>query len=135
MSLFNRIAAILLVFLMIGPPPPLQAKTRKGDKFLAEGRIHEAKKEWDAALDSFEKALSEDPAELVYQMSAQRARFQAGQLHVDQGLKIRATGKLGDALIEFQKAYRINAGSVIAEQEIIRTQEMIERERKRVEQT
>src|SRR4029077_14928900 len=38
-------------------------------------------------------------------------------------------------LIEFQKAYAINPGSAVAEQEIRRTTEMIERERKRVQET
>jgi general secretion pathway protein D len=42
---------------------------------------------------------------------------------------------LGDALIEFQKAYAINPGSVIAAQQLQETQQMILRERKRVEQT
>src|SRR6266478_4993589 len=124
MSLFNRITAILLTILMIGPMMPIEARTKKGDKFLAEGRAHEAKKEWDEALKFYEQALSEDPADLVYQMGAQKARFQAGQIHIDQGLKIRVQGKLGDALVEFQKAYAANPSSASAEQEIVRTQEM-----------
>jgi len=119
----------------MAPLAPIQAKTRKGDRYLAEGRAHEVKKEWDAALASYEAALSEDPAELLYQMAAQKARFQAAQAHIDQGLKIRDQGKLGDALLEFQKAYQINPTTAVAEQEIKRTREMIERERKRVEQT
>jgi len=114
---------------------PLQAKTKKGDKFLSEGQVHEAKKEWDAALDCYEKALSEDPAELVYQMAADRGRFHASQSHVEKGLSIRAQGKLGEALLEFQKAYAISPGLIIAAQELEETQQMILRERKRVEQT
>jgi general secretion pathway protein D len=135
MSVFNRLTAILVVAAMLGPVVPVQARTKKGDKFLSEGRSHEAKKEWDAALEQYEQALSEDPAEMVYQMSAEKARFQAAQRHVDAGLRIRAEGQLGDALIEFQKAYAINPGSAIAVQELQRTQEMILRERKRVEDT
>ena len=68
-------------------------------------------------------------------MAAQKARFQASQMHVDLGLKARGQGQLGDALLEFQKAYAINPGSTVADQEIRRTQEMIQRERKRVEET
>src|SRR3954471_1628856 len=82
MSFFNRLTAILLTALLIGPMVPIEAKTRKGDHYLAEGRSHEAKREWDAALDAYEKALSEDPSELMYQMAAEKARFQAGQNHV-----------------------------------------------------
>jgi general secretion pathway protein D len=135
MSFFNRLTAVILTAILIGPVAPVQAKTRKGDKYLAEGRVHEVKKEWDAALQQYENALSEDPADVVYQMSAQKARFQAAQMHLDRGLKVREQGQLGEALLEFQKAYGLNPGSSAAEQEIRRTQEMIQRERQRVLQT
>jgi general secretion pathway protein D len=113
----------------------LEAKTKKGDKLLAEGRIHEQKKEWDAALQYYEQALSEDPGEILYQMAATKVRFQAAQAHIDKGLKLRSQGQLGEALVELQKAYAINPGSAAATQEIRRTTDMIERERKRVQET
>jgi general secretion pathway protein D len=56
-------------------------------------------------------------------------------MHLTNGTKIRAQGQLGEALLEFQKAFAMNPSSTLAEQEIIRTQQMIERERRRVEQT
>jgi general secretion pathway protein D len=110
-------------------------QTRKGDHYLQQGRIHEARKEWDAALEEYEKALSEDPADLVYQMAVEKSRFQAGQVHIDNGLKLRAQGQLGDALVEFQKAFAINPSSAIAVQETQLTRDMIDRERKRLEAT
>ena len=61
MSFFNRLTAVFVTALLLAPMAPLQARTRKGDKYLAEGRAHEAKREWDAALEAYEKALSEDP--------------------------------------------------------------------------
>ena len=135
MYLFNRLTAIVLTSLLLCPTLPLEARTKKGDKFLAEGRIHEQKKEWDEALENYEKALSEDPADIAYQMAATKVHFQAGQSHIDKGMKLRSAGQLGEALIEFQKAYAINPGSAAAVQEVRRTTEMIERERKRVEET
>ena len=132
---FNRFLAILMTCVMVGPMLPLAAKTRKGDKYLAEGRAHEEKKEWDTALEDYEKALSEDPSDLAYQMAAQKARFETSSWHVSNGTKIRAQGQLGEALLEFQKGFAINPGSTVAEQEILRTQQMIERERRRMEQT
>ncbi len=135
MSFFNRLVAVVLAATLAAPVMPLAARTRKGDKFFSDGRVYEGRKEWDAALDSYEKALSEDPADIAYQIAADRARFQASQIHIDAGLKIRATGQLGDALVEFQKAFGISPASVIAVQEIQETQEMIARERRRVEAT
>jgi len=127
--------AILMTIAMLGPMLPLEGKTRKGDKFLAVGRSHEEKKEWDAALEAYEKALSEDPGELTYQMAAQKARFETSAMHISNGTRVRAQGQLGEALLEFQKGFALNPGSTVAEQEILKTQDMIQRERRRVEQT
>jgi general secretion pathway protein D len=135
MSFFNRLTAVLLSAVLIGPVVPLEAKTRKGDKFLAQGRAFETKREWDAALESYEKALSEDPGEMVYQMAAEKARFQAAQNHVNLGLSLRSKGQLGEALLEFQKAFATNPASSVAQQEVLRTHEMVLRERKRVAET
>jgi general secretion pathway protein D len=135
MHFFNRLTATLLAAALAVPLVPLEAKTRKGDKYLGEGRIHEVRKEWDAALDSYLRALAEDPAEMTYQIAVDKVRFQAGQYHVDQGLKIRANGQLGDALVQFQRALAINPSSSVAAQEVMLTQQMIERERQRVQQT
>jgi general secretion pathway protein D len=135
MSLFNRLTAVVVISTFFGPLIPLEAKSKKGDKFFAEGRIHEQKKEWDAALAAFQQALAEDPSDILYQMAVEKTRFQAAQYHVEQGLKIRGQGKLGEALLEFERAYAINPGSAVAEQEIRRTREMIERERKRIQDT
>jgi general secretion pathway protein D len=135
MPFFNRLTAVVLAAVLIAPAVSLEARTKKGDKYLAAGRGSEAKKEWDAALESYEKALSEDPSDVVYQMAAEKARFQASQGHVDKGLKTRNQGLLGEALLEFQKSYAINPGSAVAVQEIRRTQDMIQRERQRVLET
>ncbi len=135
MSFFNRLIAVILSAALIAPVVPLEARTRKGDKYLAEGRAHEIRKEWDEALESYEKALSEDPADSVYQMAVQKTRFQTSSMHLDKGLKDRAQGQLGDALMEFQKAYAVNPGSIVATQEIQLTQQMIAREAKRVQET
>jgi general secretion pathway protein D len=67
-------------------------------------------------------------------MAEMQCRFQAGQSHVDKGVKLRSQGQLGEAILEFQKALSINPGSIIAEQEVRRTTEMIERERRRVQE-
>lgn len=131
----NQLVKILAVVLALDlVVPPLAARTRKGDRLLAQGRAAEARKEWDKALAFDEQALSEDPADPGYQLAIARVRFQASQFHVDQGLKIRAQGQLPEALAEFEKAYAINPATDIAEQEIRRTRAMIDREKKKTPQ-
>lgn len=110
---------------------PAAARTRKGDKFLAQGKDLQARQDWDAALELFEKALAEDPSDPAYQLEVNQVRFQASQAHVTKGLKLRKEGSLPEALIEFQRAYRIDPSSSVAEQEIHTTQQMIEREQKK----
>src|ERR1035437_545947 len=39
MYLFNRLTAIVLTSMLLCPTLPLEARTKKGDKFLAEGRL------------------------------------------------------------------------------------------------
>ena len=109
----------------------LAARTRKGDKLLAQSRAAEVRKDWDKAISYAEQALSEDPAEISYQLTASRLRFYAGQFHVELGLKLREQGKLNEALVEFQKGYGINPASTMATEEIERTKRMIEREKEK----
>jgi general secretion pathway protein D len=132
MLFLKRLVAVIGVATLLGPMMPLEARNRKGDRYLAEGRKHEDKKEWDAALECYEKALATEPSDMDYQMAVTKARFQASAVHQDEGMKMRAQGKLGEALLEFQKALALDPASSVAEQEIIRTQEMIQRERERI---
>jgi general secretion pathway protein D len=120
---FAALAACLAV--------PAAARTRKGDKFLAQGKDRESRKDWDGALDFYNKALAEDPDDPGYQLEVHRARFQAAEAHIAQGLKMRKDGSLAAALLEFQRAYGIDPSSSVAEQEIKTTSQMIEREKKK----
>jgi general secretion pathway protein D len=108
--------------------PTLDARTKKGDKLLALSRAAELRKEWDKSLELAEQALSEDPADVAYQLTTTRLRFYTSQYHIDLGRKLREQGQLEQALAEFQKAYGINPASAMAEEEISRTRRMIESE-------
>ena len=129
---FNKLAIVLgLVALAACVAFPVSARTRKGDRFLAQGKDQEARKDYDAALDFYQKALAEDPGDPRYQLEVDQARFQASQAHVSQGLKLRNQGQLASALLHFEKALGIDPSSSVAEQEIKTTTEMIEREKKK----
>lgn len=131
----NKLALILIVLAgAVATVQPLAAKSHKGDKLLAEGRVKESRKDFDGALELYEQALSEDPGDPFYQLCVDRVRFQAGQAHVTTGLKLRQQGKLTEALTELQKGFQLDPSSSIAEMEIRRTQEMINREKKKSSQ-
>jgi general secretion pathway protein D len=127
MSLIKQLTAVLLVSFLILPPVPLSAKNRKGDKLLAEARTSELKGDYDKALELAEQALAVDPSDPAYLLMVRRVRFESGVMHVKNGQKLRGDGKLPEALAEFEKAYATDPSSDIAEQEIRRTKEIIER--------
>lgn len=127
----SGISILLAVVLLFSGSGPAEAWGRKGDKFYKDGRLAEAKKDWEKALDLFEQAILDDPYHIGYQMAARRVRFQAAQKHVDDGQKLRAAGKLEESLSEFQKAYAIDPSSTIADQEIKRTLQMLDREKQK----
>jgi general secretion pathway protein D len=131
MPRINRLGAAFLVFTLLSVQVPVFGHTRKGDKLLAEGKAAEAKGDLDKALQLYEAALAQDPAEPAYLLNARRVRFLDSERHVKEGQKIRSDGHLSDALIEFQRAYAIDPSSPIALQEIRRTKEMIEREKRK----
>ncbi|HET8550839.1 MAG TPA: tetratricopeptide repeat protein, partial [Bryobacteraceae bacterium] len=120
-----RIVGLTLIFTLFAPP--IGARNRKGDGYLKQGREAEVRKEYEKALELYEKALLEDPGDVAYQIAARRVRFQAGMARVDLGQKLRNEGRLDEALAEFQRAYAIDPALGIAEQEIRRTREMIDR--------
>lgn len=134
MPIYNHlrefVSALLVLILVF---TPLEARSKKGEKLLKQGQEAESRKEWDKALQLFEQALASDPNDQAYQLSVRRTRFQASQAHVDKGQDLRKAGKLEEAMEEFQKAFALDAASTIAEQELRRTYEMIQREKRKAE--
>ena len=96
----KRLAKIAAVATLV---TVIEARTRKGDKLLAQSRAAEIRKDWDTALSFAEEALSDDPADIAYQLTATRLRFYDGQYHVDEGRRLRNLGKLDEALAEFER--------------------------------
>src|ERR1039458_2251949 len=82
--------------LLLGATAPLAARTVQGDRYLAEGRASAALKQWDAALASYRLALAQDPAEMLYQMAAEKAAFQAADAHISLGQQARAQGRAAE---------------------------------------
>jgi general secretion pathway protein D len=129
---FNNLREMLALFgvILLLAPASLEARNRKGDKFLKQAHAAEDRKEYEKALELYEQALSQDPADPGYQLGMRRVRFQAGEVHVAAGQKLRQAGALEDALVEFQRAFSIDPASAIALQELRRTTQMIEEQKR-----
>ncbi len=95
----------------------------KGQPGKRRGGKAEALKDYDTALDEYNKALQKSPNNTEYRLKADRARFEAAQWHVGKGRTFRQQGNLELALAEFRKAQMIDPSSAVAEQEVRATME------------
>jgi general secretion pathway protein D len=98
----------------------------KGRTDFSQGRKAQDLHDYDAAVEYYEKALKTDPENAAYKIKLNQARFDAGELHVENGLKLRERGHLENAASEFQKATSIDPSSVAAEQELQKTIKMFD---------
>jgi general secretion pathway protein D len=98
----------------------------KGRTDFNQGRKAQDLQDYDAAVEYYQKALKTDPENAEYQIKFNQARFNAGELHVKNGLKLRERGDLENAASEFQKATSTDASSTVAEQELRKTIGMID---------
>jgi len=121
MSQCNIGRILLAAWLAMAP----LAAAPKGSALFKKGRAAELTRQYDEALDLYERALKEDPENQTYLMATRRLRFVAGQAHVDQGHRLLDQGKIEEAAGEFERAMAIDPASSIAEQEFRRTQELI----------
>jgi general secretion pathway protein D len=103
----------------------LAAGCPKGKPDFNQGQKAEDLQDYDAAFAYFQKALKAEPHNANFKIKLNQARFEAGQLHVKQGLAMRKKGDLQGAAGEFQRAGAIDPSSPVAEQELQKTIEMI----------
>src|SRR6202051_4732146 len=98
----------------------------KGRTDFNQGRKAQDLHDYDTAFEYYQKALKTDPENAEYQIKFNQARFNAGELHIKNGLKLRERGELENAASEFQKATSTDAASAVAEQELRKTIAMID---------
>ncbi len=122
MTRLTRFTAVCLILLLVVP-----LFGESAGSFYKKGKQAEARQDYEAAYTYFKQAYDLKPEDLAYRAAYTRTRFLAGAAHVHQGQLLRDQGKLQEAMAEFQKAASIDPASPIAQQEVRRTQEMIER--------
>lgn len=122
MTRLIRPAAILLLAVIVALP----AAAESAGSYYKKGQDAEARQNYEQAYDYYKQAYDLSPKDLKYRAAYTRLRFLAGASHVHRGQLLREAGKLGDALNEFKIAAEIDPSSAIADQEITRTQKMID---------
>jgi general secretion pathway protein D len=113
----------VLIWILVGVA--LAGCPKNGNPNYKQGEKALELKDYDAAVDYYSKALAADPRNPFYRIKLNDARFEAGQLHVHQGLKLREKGDLQGAISEFQRSQILDPSSVIADQELKKTLDML----------
>ena len=90
-----------------------------------DGRKAEVVQDYDTALVDYERALRAEPTNAEYKLRVVQMRLQAGQYHVELGLKAFDKGDLQLALSEFQKAQGIDPSNQAAQQGAKRTMQAL----------
>src|SRR5580765_396939 len=78
---------------------------------LRSGERAEQGQDYDRAVAEYTAALKKHPDDRLIQVALQRAKLRSSQDHFARARRLEATGKLDEALVEFQIAAEMNPGS------------------------
>jgi general secretion pathway protein D len=88
--------------------------------YFKRGQSAEAREDYDAAVDYYQKANAKNPKDLSYRAALYRVRVTASSVHVSKGRKLFQAGNEQGALTEFLHAAEIDPSNEAAQQEIVR---------------
>ena len=112
----------LLIWIAIGV---FAAGCPKGKQEVTSGDKALDAQDYDAAVDFYLQALKAQPHNVNYKIKLDQARFEAGEKHIKNGMKLREKGDLQGAVSEFQRAQVLDPSNPAADQEVKRTIELI----------
>ena len=108
---------LALVAVFVWSSIPLNA-TESAASYYKHGVAAEAKEDYDAAYDNYQKANQKAPKELQYRTAYFRVRITASAAHVTKGRKLLEAGDDQGALAEFLRAGEIDPSNEAAQQAI-----------------
>lgn len=127
MKRFHCGCLVLLIALFAAVPGNAGKAKENAKSLYSNGQKAEARQHYDEAYQDFKQAYDLHPENTEYRASFERTKFLAAAERVHRGQLLRDQGKLSEALKEFQTAAMIDSSLGIAQQEINRTQKLIEK--------
>ena len=121
MKRFTPLLALLLIMAVL----PAVA-TDKAKALFQQGRLAEARENYEEAYADYHSAYQLKPTDLSYRAAFERVRFLAAASHVHRGQLFLSGGKLQQALTEFETSIAIDPSSFIAQQEAAKTRKLIQ---------
>lgn len=111
------LSIVMLIFALSGCSP-----FNQNYKLATEAA---ANKNWDEAIEYYEKAILEDSSNAAYRLALIRAKILASYAHVFKARNLAAAGKKEEALAEYQKAlsYDPNNRAILVETQLLTSKE------------
>lgn len=106
--------------LLISLFSPLAALAGDGKKFFNQGLQYEASEEWDKAVESFAKAVTENPKNPEYRLHLTRSLFNASQMFMRKGTTLANQKDYVGAYNAFRMAYGYDPVNELAKSEMER---------------
>jgi len=110
------IRAVIGILVAVGASSLYAGESAKS--FYKQGQAAELREDYDAAFDAYKKAMLQEPGDLRYRASCERARLLASAQHVKHGNELKESGKIAAALTEFLRATAIDPSNAAAQQGI-----------------
>jgi general secretion pathway protein D len=108
----------LLAILAVFSLSSVALRAESANTFFKRGQTAEAKEDYDAAFDNYQKAYKKAPKDLQFRAAMYRVRITASAVHVTKGHKLLDAGNEQDALSEFLHAAEIDPSNESAQQAI-----------------
>jgi general secretion pathway protein D len=122
---------VLLVVLSVCLP----GRADEASSAFKKGLQAEGANKFDEAFQEYNKAHTLKPRDAKYFTAYTRVRFYAALEHIKAGQVLRDSGKLQEAVVEFQKAAEIDHTNFVAKEEVRRTEDMIRKQAQKKEET
>jgi general secretion pathway protein D len=112
-------ALVLFAAVAVGAGlPGFKVYAESANADYKHGQAAEAREDYDAAFDAFQKALNKNPKDARFKIALARVRVTASGAHMSKGRKLLQAGDTQGALAEFLHAAEIDPSNEAAQQEI-----------------
>jgi len=115
-AFWMALAAVVAVFGLSSAP----LRAQSAGALFKHGQSAEAREDYDAAFDNYQKAYAKAPKNLEYRTALYRVRITTSAMHITKGRKLLDAGNDQAALAEFLHAAEIDPSNEAAQQEIAR---------------
>ena len=102
----RKLAILCMLFLVVWGCATISSSYRLGTQEALN-------KNWDSAVEHYERAVLENPKDPIYRLALVRARIYASNMHLYKARALAAQGKKDEALKEYEKALFFDPGSRI----------------------